>query len=68
MMAEPKEITFRLEPNDDPELTCIVCYPTSRRLCEWVFTVKGDGKTTTIAVHDSCVPKLEKRNPTPGSS
>jgi hypothetical protein len=65
MTSERKHITFRLEHNEDRELTCVVCYPTNHHQCEWIFIVKGDGRTTAIGVHDKCIPRLYDRNPQP---
>jgi hypothetical protein len=61
-VVTPTEITFDLSPTEDTQITCVVCYPTSHRPCEFEFTVKGDGKRTSIGVHAECLETLFQRN------
>lgn len=49
----PTEITLPLEPNDDPELTCMAC--KQKRTCELVLNIRFPGYHQWWGIHIECV-------------
>lgn len=54
VIPEPiKELTFRLEPNQDEQLTCVVC-GHSRCSLGFMTHSKRSGKRSWYGVHEQC--------------
>jgi len=43
--------TQRVDANDDPEITCIIC---GERICDACFTTRGGGCASMIGLHRDC--------------
>jgi hypothetical protein len=55
-------LMFRMHANDDPEITCVICYPSNRKPCEYFFALRGSGRVSGIGVHKACVEQAMQRN------